>query len=97
MIALYNSYLAMLKPFCAEEEKEEGQKQNIPPQQLSECFQRLSEAVDNLDMDEMEAVIEKMKEYHYEGEQQEIFGRLKEAVEEVDVEACVELMQKWPR
>ncbi len=48
-------------------------------------------------MDEMEAVIEKMKEYHYEGEQQEIFGRLKEAVEEVDVEACVELMQKWPR
>lgn len=97
MLALYNSYLSMLEPFCAEKEEEEERKQHIPPQELSECFRRLSEAVDNLDMDEMEAVIEKMKEYHYEGREQEIFERLEEAVEEIDVDACMNLMQKWPK
>ena len=42
-------HIEVLEPFCAE--KEEQGKKSIPAQKLSECFKKLGEAVDDLDMD----------------------------------------------
>ncbi len=93
MLTQYASYLPVLAPYC-EEEDEEG-KENISKEVLYGLFRELQEAVDDLDMDKMEDVIEQMKQYRYEGEQRELFAQLKNAVEEVDVDSCEAIMKKW--
>ncbi|MDE7326786.1 MAG: PocR ligand-binding domain-containing protein [Lachnospiraceae bacterium] len=95
MLLLYSSYQQVLDPFCAEKEEDESGKKAIPVQILSDCFEKLKEAVDDLDMDRMEEVVKVMGQYHYEGRNQELFDRLKDAVEEIDVDACVEIMKNW--
>lgn len=94
LLSLYSSYQQVLEPFCAEKEEEQGKK-SIPAQKLSECFKKLGEAVDDLDMDRMEEVVGVMDQYRYEGRQQELFLKLKDAVEDVDVDACAEIMRNW--
>ena len=55
----------------------------------------MASAVEDLDMDQMEEVIQDMNRYHYEGRQHELFTQLKEAVEEVDVDRCEEILKSW--
>lgn len=95
MLAMYGAYLPVLAPLF--EEQEEGGKEEISAQALNGCFLKLSEAVDNLDMDMMEEVIAEMGRYRYAGWQQELFGQLKDAVEEVDVDGCEAIMKQWKR
>ncbi len=94
LLEMYTGYLPVLEPFCAERDGEEGKKV-ISSEALADCFCRLREAADDLDMDRMEEVIQEMNRYHYDGWQQELFELLKDAVEEVDVEQCGELMLSW--
>ena len=94
LLEMYTVYLPVLEPFCAERDGEEGKKV-ISSEALADCFCRLREAADDLDMDRMEEVIQEMNRYHYDGWQQELFELLKDAVEEVDVEQCGELMLSW--
>lgn len=61
----------------------------------SKLFWQDAGAVDDLDMDGMEEVIQEMDQYRYEGWQKEMFARLKEAVEEIDVDSCEAIMIEW--
>lgn len=94
MLELYLSYLPVLEPFCKEEEKESTQGE-ITKEALAAFFSDMRNALEELDMDNMEAVIRDMSEYSYEGKQKEYFTELKEAVEDIDTEACEEIMEKW--
>ena len=51
--------------------------------------------MEDLDMDRMEAVVQKMNHYHYEDWQKEMYARLKDAVEEIDVDSCETILQEW--
>lgn len=95
MLTQYLGYLPVLEPFCAEEEESGAEKEEISKTVLLECFRDMEEALDDLDMDRMEEVIERLGHYRYESWQHERFRELKEAVEEVDVELCESILEKW--
>ncbi|MCM1156491.1 MAG: PocR ligand-binding domain-containing protein [Roseburia sp.] len=95
MLEQYLGYLPVFKPFYPEEEEEESGKDNISIPALVKYFADMRMAVEDLDVDKMESVIQEMNHYHYEDWQQEMFTRLKEAVEEIDVDNCEVILQEW--
>lgn len=95
MLAQYTQYLSILQPFCADEKGEEEEKQIIPEDVLLNCFTDMRNAIDDLDMDQMEEVIQEMEQYSYQEDQQVFFTQLKDAVEEIDVDACETILQNW--
>lgn len=94
LLSKYASYEPILRPFCEEEKKESG-KENIDKEKLFTCFEEMKDAIEDLDMDQMEAVVQEMEQYSYQGKQKELFEQLKEAVEEMDVDACEEILKCW--
>lgn len=95
MLEQYSGYLSVLQPFCEEEEETDLQKETASNDVLHQYFEEMQAAIEDLDMDQMEEVIQKMSEFSYESWQQELFSQLKEAVAEIDVDACEEVIQNW--
>lgn len=91
----YLTYQQDLKPFFGGEEEDAQSKAEIDDGTLLEQFDKLAAAVDELDMDGMEEVSDKLKEYGYKGEEEKLCKELLEAISEMDVDACVEIMDKW--
>ncbi len=85
MLEQYMGYRSILEPFCADSAKGDAGKEKVPAEAVQNCFGRMRGAVDDLDMDGMEEVIQEM----------EMFARLKEAVEEIDVDSCEAIMIEW--
>ena len=94
MLKQYKDYEPVLAPFC-QDEGEELEKKDISDKDLQGCFTAMKEAVDNLDMDQMEEVISQMGQYRYEDWQQGLFDQLKEASEEMDVDRCEVILRSW--
>lgn len=94
MIQKYVGYMDILKPFF-EEERSSVTKNQIQPEQLLKLFERMLEAVNNLDMDQMEEVIMDMKRYNYPDEQTDYMEKLEIAVGNIDVDRCEELINTW--
>lgn len=95
MLKQYLGYLSVLEPFCAEEEEDEAQKKQVSKEILEQHFERISAAIEDLDMDQVEEVIAEMNQYRYDTRQMELFHQLKEAVEEFDVDRCEEILGTW--
>ena len=76
MLAYYRGYIPILEPFFKKEDEEEtADKPEITNDILNDFFVRMSEAVDNLDMDSMEEIAGEMRKYRYEGDNKEMFGK----------------------
>lgn len=99
MLQQYRGYLTVLEPFFSEKKEDDKEKKEvfkeISVDTLHELFASMREALDDLDSDGMESVIETMDEYDYEGWQKELFGQLKNSVEEIDVDTCGEIIDHW--
>ena len=93
MLAQYAEYEPVLAPFCQEDE--DAEKKELTVEVLRRCFEEMRDALDNLDMDQMEEVIGQMGEYRYEHWQHELFDQLKEASEEMDVDRCDAILRSW--
>jgi hypothetical protein len=52
-------------------------------------------AINDLDMDQMEAVIAKLDNYHYDGKNEELYKKLCDAVGDMDPDACEEVIHNW--
>ena len=94
MLKQYYDYLPVLEPYCQDDE-EDSEKKDVTTAALHECFTAMKDAVDNLDMDQMEEVIQQMGQYRYEDWQQGLFEQLKEASEEMDVDRCEAILRSW--
>ncbi|MDE6845738.1 MAG: PocR ligand-binding domain-containing protein [Lachnospiraceae bacterium] len=94
MLEQYMGYMEMLEPFCLDDE-ESIEKEEISRDKLLSCFSTIRDAVEDLDMDQMEEVIREMDQYHYDEWQQELFSRLKEAADEMDVDRCETILNDW--
>lgn len=94
MLEKYKSYISILAPFC---EKKYAQKHEIVVDKeiLRQNFSELSEAVDDLDIDRMEEVVQKMKDYKFEGESAQKFKELCDAVRNIDVDECMDIIEEW--
>ncbi|MBQ6806606.1 MAG: PocR ligand-binding domain-containing protein [Lachnospiraceae bacterium] len=97
MLSKYREYIEVLTPYFTENEQENTVKLEVSQENLRGFFEKLRLAMDDLDMDAMECVMEEMNQYYYVEGQQELFEKLKEAVANIDVENCEFLLQKWER
>lgn len=95
MLDQYLGYRFVFKPFLPDEKKEGGGRENISVAGLLKYFEDMRTAMEDLDMDRMEEVVQKMDHYHYEDWQEEMYMRLKDAVEEIDVDSCETILQEW--
>lgn len=87
MLRQYFYYTTVLQPFCVEEEKEIDKK-DISKESLFNYFFDLKTALDNLDMDVMDNMIQEMNQYSFSESQERLFTQLKNAVDEFDVDTC---------
>ncbi len=96
MLAYYRGYIPILEPFFKKEDEEEAaDKPEVTNDILNDFFVRMSEAVDNLDMDSMEEIAKEMRQYRYEGMNKEMFDKLIDAIDGMDTDACEELIVEW--
>lgn len=63
--------------------------------EIENLFAAMEDAMENLDMDAMEKVIQDMSQYSYNGAQREVFDKLQNAVEDIDTEKCEEILAEW--
>ena len=97
MLMKYRAYQAVFAPFFPETEENESSKKEITVEILEECFKRLREAMEELDLDGMESVEEDMSAYRYPDKWKEPFAKLKAAIANIDVDTCEEILNEWPK
>ncbi len=96
MLEEYAHYKEILAPFFPEE-KEQAPKESVDADKLRAFFAKMREAMDNLDMDAMDSVVEEMDAFSYPGGQDYFFGQLKEACSDIDTERCESILQDWEK
>lgn len=62
---------------------------------LLDYFAKMEDAISNLDTDELEAIIEKLKEFQHPAKQQKFLTKLSDAVNVFDFEACEQHLIEW--
>lgn len=96
LLELYSHYEGILKPFFPETENTNAhQKELIRKDILLKAFEKLQDALDDLDMDGMEAVKDTLSQYRYEGHSLELYKKLCSAIDEINPESCEAIMDDW--
>lgn len=96
MLEEYMFYKGILAPyFVKAEETQNGRA--AEKSEMSELFDQMKDAMENLDMDAMEEVVKSMSQYSYSDTQRSIFEKLKNAVEDIDTEKCEEIIAEWKK
>ena len=88
-------YGETLKEYFPEEEKKQVALKEISGEQLAELFAKLREALEELDMDSAEAVLNEMSECSFSEPQSALMAQMQEAVAEYDAEKGEEILQNW--
>ena len=94
MLESYIRYKGILAPYF-EEQTDQQNGRPVDKDELLKLFVQMKEALDNLDMDAMEAVVKSMSEYSYSENQKKYFDDLKNAVDDIDTEKCEEILNAW--
>lgn len=95
MLAEYSHYYEILGPYFQEEATDNTLHKPIDQEILQQCFSHMEDALEELDIDKMEEVLNEMKQYTYDTHQSELFEKLQNAVEEIDVDTCGEILATW--
>lgn len=94
MLEEYMFYKGILAPyFTKETEAQSGRAAD--QDEIMSLFAAMEEAMENLDMDAMEKVIQDMNQYSYDDVQQKVFEKLQNAVEDIDTEKCEGILAEW--
>lgn len=96
MLEEYMFYKGILAPYFIKEEEEQSGRA-AEREEMAALFDRMAEAMENLDMDAMEHVVRDMGQYSYSEAQSGIFEKLKNAVEDIDTERCEEIIAEWKK
>ena len=97
MLEQYRGDQELLAPYFTEE-KEETDSSDLPDidkDLLKEILHTLSDAVTNLDLDQLEQSVQELSNYALEETHAALFKKLKTAVEELDFEACDSVLLDW--
>lgn len=71
--------------------------QVLEKSELKECLSILTAAMDVLDVDRADAVMEELNKYHFDEEQQALLEQLGAHVINMDKYACMEVVDKWTK
>lgn len=96
MLAKYRWHQEVLKKYFKEEgkQKKSGER-GVTKEVLKSLFTRMRDAMDELDCDAMEAVLQEMEEYSFDEKQTECLKKLRELVEDIDTEECENVLSQW--
>ncbi len=97
MLEQYMHYDHILAPYFMEDETASNSGEVLTPELRRQAFDALRSAIDELDMDRMEEVIQDLALYHYEDWQMELFKQLKNAAWELDVDSCESSLAAWEK
>ncbi len=95
MLNLYLHFHELLAPYFTQADTEPEPDKPIPAHILKEAFSEMHAAIEDLDLNQMEAVLLEMKPYRYEGWRKKYYEQLKEAVDELRVDVCESLLTIW--
>ncbi len=95
LLRMYEKVQRLLAPVCAKEEEEAEGDREFTGEELTGLLDDMTAAMDDLDMDAMNEVIARMKEYRYDDGAKELFAQLREAVEDLDIDRCEEIIRTW--
>ncbi len=95
LLEKYRAYEPILAKYFEAPEEGEKPKAVYDAEKVLEYLDNMQDAVDNLDMDEMDRVIGLLEQVMLEEMEAQCFVRMQEAVEELDVESCEELIKEW--
>ncbi|MBQ9437524.1 MAG: response regulator, partial [Lachnospiraceae bacterium] len=98
MLWMYLSYEPVIRPFVADKvkaEKEKPTKGEASKDMLLTAFINFREALESLDMDNVENFLEELKSYSYSTESSRYLTSLVEAAENYDIDACEETLTNW--
>ncbi len=91
LLAHFASLLNKMKEFC-EEEEEVSDKPRIEMELLDSLLSEMEEACDDLDMDRMEGIRDKLSEYSYDEAVAGFIKSLSRAVSDMDTDICTEII-----
>ena len=95
MLHKYLEYESLIGVLFEEKTEEKSTKIKASKKDLSELFDSMSVALDNLDIDQMEEVISGLDKFEYDPEQILLYEKLKEEVSNIDIDACDKTIAQW--
>ena len=96
MLATYRRFKELLDPyFLSDEDDSEIEKEAASVDQIMPVFEKITAALDELDMDALEEPVQELNQYQYPDDQAALFEQLKEAVDNMDADACEEIIGNW--
>lgn len=94
LLELYQHYIEVLAPLFPDKHDSED-KTPISVPVLMEAFDEIAQAINDLDMDQMDATVQKLDQYQFDEEGAKFYERLCEAVSGMDPDACEEVISQW--
>jgi len=95
MLTMYLEYAEILKPYFAEEVKNDAELQECTVDDIRQFFVELRETLEELDMDAASEILDRMDGFRYEDGQTLLLEQMREAVSEYDSDRCEELIGQW--
>lgn len=97
LLKRYLKYDTILKSYFIEEVKTDKKREKINTEFLKSCFDEMSQAIENLDMFQMEAILAKIEEFELDEEQEVYYKQLAVAIEDYDAFACENILNEWKK
>ena len=97
MLQKYQAYGPILEKYLDSPDKAVKRKGSYDGEKVLSLLGGMAEAIENLDMDAMDAVVEELDEMMYPREQEKYLAQMKEAVEGLDVETCETVLTEWKK
>ena len=97
LINKYQEYKQILFPYFEETNvsEQDTDKELITPSELEEILVELKSALEELNLDQMESVMEKMAQYSYSSKEQVLYLQLKDSMSMLDLEVSEEVIHQW--
>ena len=91
MLQMYRSYKEILKPYAKLQNEE---KKQVPEEEIIDCLQKLSDAIDTFDLDKADEVMKQIEEYQFAEEMEPLLDELRAYVADVAMEEIMATAQK---
>lgn len=95
VVEQYRRYKTILAPYCEKPEEDIEEGWEFDREVLKSLAKRMQDALEELDSDQMEAVVAELNTYSLTDMDKEFFIKLKDAVHDIDTEACEKIMEAW--
>ena len=99
LLEQYLKYDTILKSYFIDDVKNDNdkKKEKINKEFLISCFEEMGQAIENLDMFQMETILAKIEEFELEEEQEVYYKQLAVAIEDYDAFACENILNEWKK